>query len=332
MSNLPDRTGSRARPTPVPRVSAPARVLIDHDEHRMNDEAIAAMARDPDLYVRGGHLVRVIHPEETKTAGMASPVILEVSEATLRERLTLGIRWLRKGKNGKLRSVPPPQASVRAILDRGEWPGMRVITQLVESPMWLPNGEILAAPGHHAGTGLYYSPTHPVSPVVPRNPSKDEARRAAGVLLDMTANFPFARPCHASAWLAALLTPLARFAFRGPTPIFLMDANVPGSGKGLLVDLISIICHGKRQPTNAMPDNGSEFRKLVTTLLFRGSPMVLFDDIGDRLGGGELNNLLTSVEWSDRLLGTNRDVRLPNLTTWFATGNNVGIRGDTMRR
>ena len=46
----------------------------------------------------------------------------------------------------------------------------------------------------------------------------------------MVADFPFAQPEHKSTFLAFLLTALARYAFSGPAPLFLIDANVRGSG------------------------------------------------------------------------------------------------------
>jgi hypothetical protein len=42
---------------------------------------------------------------------------------------------------------------------------------------------------------------------------------------------PFKTEALRAAWLAGVLTPIARFAFRVPAPLFLMDANVRGAGK-----------------------------------------------------------------------------------------------------
>ncbi len=66
-----------------------------------------------------------------------------------------------------------------------------------------------------------------------------KAIAARDLLLEVVADFPFALPLYRAAWPAALLTPLARFAFAGPAPLFLVDANVRAAGKGLLLDTIS---------------------------------------------------------------------------------------------
>ena len=81
-----------------------------------------------------------------------------------------------------------------------------------------------------------------------------------------------------------------------------------------------------------LPADGNEFRKRITAVLIRGSSLVLFDNLAGRLGCAELDALLTSPIWGDRVLGESRDVEIPVLTTWYATGNNVAVKGDTLRR
>lgn len=45
-----------------------------------------------------------------------------------------------------------------------------------------------------------------------------------------------------------------------------------------------------------------------------------------------MDAMLTSKTWKDRILGASKTVTLPNVTTYFATGNNITIHGDTARR
>ena len=45
-----------------------------------------------------------------------------------------------------------------------------------------------------------------------------------------------------------------------------------------------------------------------------------------------IDQLLTADAWQGRLLGTNTTIKAPLLVSWFATGNNVSIIGDTIRR
>jgi hypothetical protein len=48
-----------------------------------------------------------------------------------------------------------------------------------------------------------------------------------------------------SAWIASLLSPLARPAIEGPVPLFPTDSNTRGSGKSKLCDLTSIAVTGR---------------------------------------------------------------------------------------
>ena len=106
---------------------------------------------------------------------------------------------------------------------------------------------------------------------------------------------------------------------------------MPGCGKGLLVDVLARIVQGSGLAITTLPDDGNELRKRVTAILIRGCPMVLFDNLAGRLGCPELDALLTSPTWSDRILMESRMVEVPVLTTWLATGNNVAVNGDTLR-
>ena len=64
----------------------------------------------------------------------------------------------------------------------------------------------------------------------------------------------------------------------------------------------------------------------------RVSRMVTFDNLDGRLGCAELDAALTATTWQDRILGESRMVSVPLLMTWYATGNNVALGGDTARR
>ena len=309
-------------------------ILIGADEHRVVDEAVAALAHDPTIYQRAGLLARVVNTDEEETCKVifpSGPRIIPLSAATLRERLTFVADWIKTDGEGD-KPAAPPQPITLAVLDRANWPGVRRLTAIVEYPVVLPDGSILSKSGYDPTSGLMYSPRCPVDLSVPDSPTHEDARHAVAQLLDVVSEFPFAAECHKAAWIASLLTPLARFAFRGCTPLFLAEANVPGEGKGLLTDAAAIIVRGAGLTVTTLPDDGSEFRKRVTALLIRGSSMVLFDNLSGRLGCAELDALLTSPVWGDRVLGESRVVEIPVLTTWFGTGNNLIVKADTLRR
>ena len=71
---------------------------------------------------------------------------------------------------------------------------------------------------------------------------------------------PFA---HKATWLAAVLTPFARYAYAGCTPFFLIDTNVPASGKGLLADCTILIATGRTAARMTVPRDDDEARKRI---------------------------------------------------------------------
>jgi hypothetical protein len=111
-----------------------------------------------------------------------------------------------------------------------------------------------------------------------------------------------------------------------------IDANVAGSGKSMLTDIISQIVTGRPMARMPQASNDEEDRKRITSIAAQGDRLVLIDNIHRPLGGGALDAVLTATEWTDRILGETRKPRFPIFACWYATANNLQIKGDTARR
>jgi hypothetical protein len=233
-------------------------------------------------------------------------------------------------KRGDVVAARPPGWCIGAVHVRGQYSGIRPLYAVVDHPVLRQDGTILLAPGYDASTQLYLASNKPIR--LPDRPTLADAQEATEMRLEVVQDFPFATDGHRSAWLAGLLTPLARFAFEGPAPLFLVDANVRGSGKGLLLDCICTITTGKRFTIATYTDDLDQLRKRFLSLAIAGERLVLFDNLEGRFGNAVLDAALTATSWEDRLLGVNRMVRAPLLVTWYATGNNVAVHADTARR
>ena len=59
------------------------------------------------------------------------------------------------------------------------------------------------------------------------------------------------------------------------------------------------------------PDSDEEWRKAITSILMRGPQMVVLDNLSDTLKAPKLSQMLTARTWSDRLLGQNKIIDLP---------------------
>jgi hypothetical protein len=335
-----------AEGTPDPRRVLPE-ILISTREHEVIDQAIAALKDDPDIYQRGNALVHVVRdtaPAKAILRPAGQPRILTVPPPVVRKHLTKNAQWVRvkEDRSGNLTVVPghPPDWAVSAVHAHKMWDGVRHIEAVVEAPVLRSDGTILDTPGYDLATGILYEPNAEYPPI-PGLPTRLDAQRAASLLLELVSDFPFAIPegtdsirtPHRAAWVAALLTPLARFAIAGPSPLFLFDANAPGVGKSLLADLIATIVANRSMPRTAYPDNDEEMRKRITSIALAGDSLMLIDNIASTFGGSSLDSALTGTTWQDRILGRSEMTpELPLITTWYATGNNVALRGDAVRR
>jgi phage/plasmid primase-like uncharacterized protein len=310
-------------------------IIIDTDETRVIDEGIAVLARQGELYQRGACLVQVtegVEPPRGIARAKDAPRIALARHARIRELLADGADWLRPAGEGEFEQVHPPDWVIKGIDARGQWRGIRRLESVIEVPVLRADGSILQTPGYDEATGLLFRPQIAFLPVAD-SLGKDDAWRALAALLEVVADMPFANEAHRAAWLAATLTPQARFAFHGPAPLFLVDANVRGCGKSLLTDCTSEITAGREMARMALPRDDEEFRKRITALAIAAEPLVLIDNISGTLGSASLDAALTATSWSDRILGqTAMASGIPLFATWYATGNNVILAADTARR
>jgi len=310
-----------------------AEIWLSTNEADVNESVIAALAKDDKLYQRAGKLVQVVtnpnhdgieRPDD-------APRVLSLSLPGLRERLTRVARFIGIDKEGHPKPAHPPKWCYEAVAARGEWSGIRSLAGVVTAPVLRPDGSVLNSPGYDPATGLLFDPQGVTFPII-EHPTREDAFRSAARLLDVVCDFPFAKPEHRSAWLAYLLTSLARFAFVGPAPLFLVDANIRGSGKSLLCDLVALVVTGREMSRMSNPKDDDECRKRITALALAGDTLCLIDNIIGGLGCASLDAALTGTVWKDRILKASEIVELPLLVTWSATGNNVVLHADTSRR
>jgi hypothetical protein len=324
-------------------------ILISTEEHRNVDEAVDALASEELLFQRSGMLVTVLSEQAPKPGkrGLSRPPgsirIAPLPNAQVRRMMSRCAAWKKriKDRDGKAKEVPahPPAPIVDQVATLGTWPGLRPIEGITEIPTLRPDGSLISTPGYDEDTGLWYAPNG-VFPPVPENPTKEDAQRAVVLLGSVVTNFPFAgatdkeKRDQKSVWLAALLTPMARWAIDGPCPMFLFDANCPGTGKTKLCDIIAVFVTGREMPRADCPDDQVELAKQVFAIAMQGDRFLLFDNVetGSAIGGPVLDRLLTARTVQGRILGYSQMPVLPFNAVIYATGNNLGLRGDALRR
>lgn len=320
LEKIEEAAGSEPPPRP--------QVVVGSNRLQVTDQAEVLLGGRPEIYRRGGTLVQIIAADLAEPGiTPAAPAIGVASPARILEVLSDCADWIcARGIPG-----PPPDWVARTLLGRGNWPKIRRLEGIVEFPILRPDGTIFQIPGYDVRTGLVYQPNGQY-PRLPELRDREAARQAGRRLRDVVGDFPFETEADASAWLAGLLTILARHAFSGPSPLFIVNADVAGAGKTLLVDLVSVIALGRPAPRMTLAESDAEERKRITSLLMAGDPIVLIDNVDRPIGSAPLDSALTGTSWTDRMLGSNLQVTLPQKMVFFATGNDVRVKGDTQRR
>jgi hypothetical protein len=260
------------------------------------------------------------------------PVIMPTTAARLTELAATAAAWVKFDKRShSWEPALPPAWVADTLASRGEWT-FPVLEGIVHAPTLRPDGSILDTPGYDPDTGLLLDLHGPRYPAIPARPTLDNARTAIGILQEPLLDFPFAEPHDLSATLAYILTPVARPAIQGPVPLGGISANTPGTGKGLLADLISLIGTGRHATKWPQVSEEEEERKRLLSIGLAGYPLVCIDNVTRPMGSPALDMALTSLVYSDRALGVNQAQEVPMTCVFLATGNNLSYKADLLRR
>ncbi len=325
--------------TPAPAEATVRRlrpeIEVGTDESRVVDEAIAALAIAPEVYVRGPEVVEIVtDTPATRGVTRAGPLVRihRSPEPRVRELLSTYAQWMSTGRDGEsLVEAHPPLWAVRAVVSRGHWPALRPLIAVAEAPTMRPDGTILTEPGYDPATGIYLAPG--VRVTIPDHPTRDQAIAAVAELADIIGDFPLASEAGRSAWLAGVLTATVRPAIDGPAPMIIIDASVPGAGKTLMVDASAMITTGRPAARTTFVADDAEMRKRITAIALAGDPLALLDNVVGTIGCPSLDAALTGTTWRDRVLGSSAmTAELPMRTVWWATGNGLVIGADLIRR
>jgi len=271
------------------------------------------------VYQRAGLLVTVTR-EAIDDSGIVrpagSPTIRVIPTPRLKEIITMTA-------GPRLRDL------ASTVVARGEWAGIRPLDAIVSYPVMRRDGTLLLTSGYDAQTRTLAEISIKVD--VPDAPTRKDARRALQDLESLVQDFPFVGAGRA-AWLAALLTVVARPAIDGPTPMLLVDATERGSGKTLLSDVISMITTGEPAPRRTAPETAEEWRKVIFAMLLAGDPICLIDNVTRMLASAALDAMLTGTTYQDRVLGVSDERRVAVRTVMIASANNCRVSTDLVRR
>jgi hypothetical protein len=160
-----------------------------------------------------------------------------------------------------------------------------------------------------------------------------EVEIARGLILDdLLGDFPFVEDADRAQAVGLLLLPFVRDLIDGATPNHLIEAPVPGSGKGLCADCLLLPAVGTNISLIAEARDDEEWRKRITAALREGRSAILIDNVARVLNSGPLAAAITAPTWTDRVLGQTELVSIPVRCVWVTTANNPTMSTEIARR
>lgn len=226
-------------------------------------------------------------------------------------------------------------------------------------PVFDKQVNLIATNGYHAAAYLYLKLPEGLEIGEVQEPtSKNDLLKALRLLVEeYLADFPFdgysrhevlvacglhepytgevAKPVPPSLlnFLAYLLQPLVRPVIGdSPMPALLVTKPAAGSGATKLIDTAQMIICGDTSTRPAMPSNEEERRKNIFSALLAGVPFISFDNVTGSIDSPVLAALLTSVRFTDRVLGRSEERNIPNTASVAITGNNPSFTRELLRR
>ena len=204
------------------------------------------------------------------------------------------------------------------------------VSGIITTPTLRPDGSLLSAPGYDPRSELYLLPGLQLPPI-PERPTREEARAALELLIDLLSEFPFKAKLDRVVALSGFLTALMRGSL-STAPILLVRADTPGTGKSYLVDIISMVATGRVCPVICASKSDEETQKVIGSILLSGTPIVSLDNCEHDLGGDLLCQLNERPVLKIRVLGRSESPDCECRTAIFATGNNIVFKRDMSRR
>jgi hypothetical protein len=316
--------------TPWPQIR-----IVSGEIPRVVDEAEdALLLLGREIYQRGGLVVRPVLTtfKASKQRDIVGWHLVPVSRPYLVDALTVAAQFSKyNGRSKKWTTIDAPDKVAEIYLARrGGWK-LPVLSGIVHTPFLRADGSICETPGYDSQSGLLFKPDNQSFPPILQQPSRADALAALAELEQLIKTFPFVAEADRAVALSAMLTILDRRSMI-VAPMHAFTSPTAGTGKSLLVDLCAILATGRPMPVISQGRSEEELEKRLGAALLAGDTAISLDNCDHTLEGVTLNQVLTQPAVTIRVLGLSKNVETPVNATIFATGNNLTIGGDLVRR
>jgi hypothetical protein len=301
----------------------------------------AMLGANMDIFSRAGELVYPIsesrpaaNGRKTITARLSAfkpdAFIEPVAEAAIYQRWSVRRNvWI---------DIDPPIQLVRMVLSRERRWVFPHVSGIITTPTLRPDGSLLDIAGYDPRSELYLLPNLRL-PSMPAHPTRQDALAGLDKLKHLFREFSFQdkdgkgleRRLNCSVAISGLLTALLRGSM--PTsPVYLIRASTPGTGKSYMVDVIAMVSTGQFCPVITTSRSADETEKRIGAILLSGISIVSLDNCVHDLGGELLCQVTERPVIRIRVLGRSEMPLCECHTAVFATGNNITFKGDMIRR
>jgi hypothetical protein len=177
-----------------------------------------------------------------------------------------------RSRDSGVEAVPllaPPIEDIRDVLASSAevFPRVRGV---VSHPVFSPSGKLVSTPGYNAETEFYIDAGEDLLSEIaamPEIPGASDVHEALEIFRDILGDFPFANPASYTNTLGLFQTILQRNIIPGTTPIFLVKAATPGTGKTLAVKIAVLAITGKRAALSVLPESEEELSKVLLSVI-----------------------------------------------------------------
>ena len=285
----------------------------------------------------------------TKTEEGRTSINFEtISNQTLWSELNELVTFVRSGDQGDGSRGKVPEDVGKQVYEQA-YRKLPASPEVIYTPLFLSDGALLMRDGY------YYDAQRPeylnilmVSnglvdsmPPVELEPTYADVEEAVDwIETELLSDFPFLdndsegearrEPSLANAF-AMLLTPFMRRMIHGRTPVFFVYKPQPGTGGTLLGQLPMWLFDGEAGSATRYSQNEEEMQKGLIAAVQEPRSHLFFDDVKD-FNNRELLRAITQANISGRLLGSSKNVSVPNRFNWVGTGNNTVILDEMRRR
>ncbi|HWQ32559.1 MAG TPA: hypothetical protein VNQ79_06730 [Blastocatellia bacterium] len=325
-------TASSETESPEPALSdeLPVIDVSVKDLAKLTAQAWAALEQrndPPFIFLRAGLPVRLEHDDT------GNLITRELDKDRMKHELARAAQWkLNASHPRRARQSKPPNDVVADVLATPEMPLPR-LSRIVQAPVFAPDGNLQTTPGYHPASRNYYQPASDFRCLpVPDAPTEDDVERAWRWIDELLCDFPFATEADRTNAVALLLLPFVRDMIRGATPLHLIEASTPRTGKSLLASVLLYPGCGDQVALMPAARDDDDWNKNLVSAFRRGKPAIQIDNVNYFLDSASLCIALTEARYEGRILGKSELIDQPITNIWVMTANNPAMTGEIAGR